>query len=362
MEIAKFDIGLISVPLRRPFKTALRTVDSVNDIIVRLETKSGIVGFGEAPPTGVITGDTKGAIIGALQDHISKAIIGAPADNLDEIMGRLDSSCLHNTSAKAAVDMAIYDIFAKSMNAPLYKVLGGYRNNIETDITISVNSPEEMAADSVSAVAEGYKVLKIKVGKEPARDIERIKKIREAIGYDTLIRIDANQGWKPKEAIRILRSMEDAGLNIELCEQPVIAHDVEGLKLVTDNSGIPILADESLFSPLDAMKIIRMRAADMLNLKLMKTGGIHNALKIISMAETNGMECMMGCMLEANVAVTAAVHLACAKKVFTKIDLDGPVLLKTNPVIGGASFNYRNITLSDAPGLGITDVEGVTYI
>ncbi|QZY54448.1 dipeptide epimerase [Crassaminicella profunda] len=361
MKIKDIKIGAISVPLKKPFKTALRTVNSVNDVIVKVITDTGHIGYGEAPPTGVITGDTTGAIIGAIEDHIKKNLKGMDVENFEGIMKKLDQSVVKNTSAKAAVDIALYDLYGQVYKAPVYKLLGGYRKEIITDITISVNSPEEMARDSLEAVNLGYKTLKIKVGKDAQTDIERMKAIREAVGYDIALRIDANQGWAPKEAVYTLRKMEDAGLCIEFVEQPVAAHDFEGLKLVTDNISIPVLADESVFSPMDAMKIIQMRAADLINIKLMKTGGIHNALKICSIAEVYGVECMIGCMLEAKVSVTAAVHLAAAKSIITKIDLDGPVLCREDPVEGGAIFKDYKITLTDEPGFGFKDIHGVIY-
>ncbi|WIV13310.1 dipeptide epimerase [Proteiniborus sp. MB09-C3] len=361
MKITDIKLGHISVPLRKPFKTALRTVHSVEDVVVRIETDTGHVGYGEAPPTGAITGDTAGAIIGAIEDHIKKQLVGMNIENMEEIMLKLDKSIVKNTSAKAAVDIAVYDLYGQLYKAPVYKLLGGYRKEIVTDITISVNDPEEMARDSIEAINRGYRTLKIKVGMDSSLDLKRMKAIRAAVGYDIDLRIDANQGWTPKEAIHILRKMEDAGLNIELVEQPVPGHDIEGLKLVTDNVSIPVLADESVFSPRDAMTIIQMRAADLVNIKLMKTGGIHNALKICSAAEIYGIECMIGCMLEAKISVTAAVHLAAAKSIITKIDLDGPILCREDPVDGGAIFEDYRITLTDAPGFGFKEIHGVTY-
>lgn len=356
MKITDVKIKRISVPLRTPFKTALRTVESVEDVIVEIYTNTGDIGFGEAPPTGVITGDTIGSIIGAIEDHIKKSIMGMDVENLEAIMHKLNGCIVKNTSAKAAVDIALYDLYGKLYKAPLYKLLGGFRNEITTDITISVNEPEEMVRDSIDAVKRGYTTLKIKVGKDSEKDIERMKAIRQAIGYDVNLRIDANQGWKPKEAVKVLRKVEDAGLQIEFVEQPVIAHDVDGLKFVTDNVSIPVLADESIFSPMDALNILQKRAADLVNIKLMKTGGIYNALQICSLAEMYGVECMVGCMLEAKVSVTAAVHLACAKSIITKIDLDGPVLCKEDPINGGAIFNESKIVLPDEPGLGIKSI------
>lgn len=362
MKITDIRIGEISVPLKTPFKTALRTVNSVEDIIVEVHTDTGNIGYGEAPPTGVITGDTKGSIIGALNDHIKKNIIGMDIENFEEIMIKLDRCIVKNNSAKAAVDIALYDLYGQMLNAPIYKILGGYRNEIITDITISVNDPEEMARDSIDAIRRGFKTLKIKVGKDAATDIQRMKAIRNAVGYDVQLRIDANQGWKPKEAVKALRKMEDEGLDIEFVEQPVEAHDIDGLKFVTDNVSIPVLADESVFSPMDALKILQKRAADFVNIKLMKTGGIYNALKICSVAEIYGVECMIGCMLEAKVSVNAAVHLAAAKSIITKIDLDGPVLCSEDPVEGGSVFDEYKITLNNDPGFGIKGIDGMRYI
>jgi len=362
MKITDIRLGKISVPLRVPFKTALRTVESVEDIIVEIHTDTGNIGYGEAPPTGVITGDTTGSIIGAIKDHIKKSLIGKNIEEFENIMITLNECILKNTSAKAAVDIALWDLYGQLYNAPIYKLLGGRRKSITTDITISVNNPEEMVRDSIEAVKRGYDTLKVKVGKDSKKDIERLEAIRKAIGTDINIRIDANQGWKPKEAVHILRSMEDKGLNIEFVEQPVTAHDLDGLKYVKDNIAIPVLADESIFSPVDALKILEMGAADLINIKLMKTGGIYNALKICSIAELYGVECMIGCMLEAKISVNAAVHLACGKGIITKIDLDGPALCSEDPVIGGSVFNEKQITVSEEPGLGIKGIKKIIYL
>jgi len=362
LKITKIRLGEISVPLRTPFKTALRTVNSVEDIIVEIHTDTGNIGYGEAPPTGVITGDTKGSIISAIRDHIEKAIVGMDIENFEEIHLKLEKSLVKNTSAKAAVDIALYDLYGQLYQAPVYKLLGGFRKEIITDVTISVNDPEEMAKDSLDAVQRGFKTLKIKVGKDANRDLERMKMIRKAVGYDVQLRIDANQGWTVKEAVKTLRRMEDEGLDIELVEQPVIAHDIAGLKYVTDNVSIPVLADESVFSPLDALTILQERAADFINIKLMKTGGIYNALKICSAAEIYGVECMIGCMLEAKVSVNAAVHLAAAKSIITKVDLDGPVLCSEDPIDGGSIFEEYKITVNDDPGFGIERINKIRYL
>lgn len=357
MKITEVRLGMISVPLRVPFKTALRTVNSVEDVVVEIHTDSGEVGYGEAPPTGVITGDTTGAIIGAIRDHIAKAIIGRDVDEFEDLMIAVQKSTVHNTSAKAAVDMALWDLYGQLYKIPVYKMMGGAKKHITTDITISVNDPDVMVKDAVDAIERGYDCLKVKVGKETDKDIARLAAIRQVVPKNTLIRIDANQGWTPKEAVRILNGMQEKGLDIEFVEQPVKGHDIEGLKFVTERSYVPVLADESVFSAEDALKIMQMGAADMVNIKLMKCGGLYNALKIASAAEVYGVECMIGCMLEAKISVNAAVHLACAKQIITKIDLDGPVLCSEDPIIGGAVFDEKTITVSDDPGLGIKGIE-----
>ena len=364
MKITEVRLGKISVPLRTPFKTALRTVCSVEDVIVEIRTDDGRIGYGEAPPTGPITGDTTGAIIGAIQDHIAKSIIGMDVDDFEDVMQKVQKSIVGNTSAKAAVDMALWDLYGQKYGIPVYKLMGGARKNITTDITISVNDPETMVRDSLIALDRGYDCLKMKVGINPEMDVARLKAVRQAVGNDVTIRIDANQAWTPKQAVKILNAMQEQGLQIELVEQPVHAHDLEGMKYVTERSYVPVLADESLYSPADAATILRMGAADLLNIKLMKCGGLYNALKICTLAEVYGVECMIGCMLEAKISVNAAVHLACAKKVITKVDLDGPVLCSEDPILGGAVFNEKDITVSDAPGLGILGVENgrITYI
>ena len=347
MKITQVKLGRISTPLRVPFKTALRTVSSVEDVIVELHTDTGAVGYGEAPPTGVITGDTTGAIIGAIRDHIAPAILGRGLDEFEDLTAAVQKALVHNTSAKAAVDMALWDLLGQKYSAPVYRMLGGARSNIVTDITISVNPPEEMARDARTAIQRGYDCLKVKVGIDPELDVARLAAVREAVGKDVKLRIDANQAWNAKQAVRILDQMQEKGLDIEFVEQPVPAADLEGMQYVTRHASVPVLADESVFSPADALRIMQTGAADFVNIKLM-----------------NGVECMIGCMLEAKISVNAAVELACAKKIITKVDLDGPVLCSEDHILGGAVFDEKNITVSDAPGMGIQGfVPGkVTYL
>jgi L-alanine-DL-glutamate epimerase-like enolase superfamily enzyme len=261
------------------------------------------------------------------------------------------------------MEIAIYDLWAQLHQVPLYQKLGGGASVLRTDITISVNDVGTMVADATNAVALGYRALKIKLGKDAHLDIGRVMAIHAAVGADIELRLDANQGWTAEQAVRILSALEGAGVQPELVEQPVPARDLDGMCHVTERVSTPVMADESVFSPADALEVIRRRAANIINIKLMKAGGISGALRIADIAAEHGMTCMIGCMLESSVSVAAAAHVAAARSaVITKVDLDGPSLCQYNPVEGGASFSGPEIALAEAPGLGIhhvRDVEGL---
>jgi o-succinylbenzoate synthase len=359
MKITDVRLGRVRVPLKTPFKTALRTVDAVEDIIVSIHTDSGHVGYGEAAATAVITGDTHGSIIEAVGRIIGPRLIGEDVVNLNRIVRLVQTALERNTSAKAAVEIAIYDLWGQLYGAPLYRMLGGGEPVITTDITISVDHIDKMVSDSLSAVARGFESLKIKVGKDIGLDVERVKAVHAAVEGRALLRLDANQGWTAKQAVHAMHALEDAGVHLDLLEQPVPARDLAGLKYVSDRIKTPVMADESVFGPLEVIELIEQRAADIINIKLMKTGGISNAVRIADIAAMYGVECMIGCMIETSISVAAAVHLAIAKSdVITRVDLDGPSLCAFDPVDGGVTFNEAEISVSEAPGLGIRAIRG----
>jgi len=354
---------MLNVPLKTPFKTAMRTVSEIEDVVVIMETDTGHTGYGSAPATAVITGDTHGSIIEAIGKVISPALMGREIADLNNLTNSIQSSIVRNYSAKAAVEMAVYDLFGQLYGAPLYKLLGGGDNVITTDITISVDYIDKMVEDSVAAIELGFETLKIKVGKDPALDIERIKAIYAAVNERALIRLDANQGWTPKQTVSVLRALEESGVRLELVEQPVRGDDIEGMKYVTERIHTPVMADESSFGPKEAIELIRMRAADIINIKLMKTGGISNAIKIADIAGIYGVDCMIGCMLESSIGVAAAAHIAVAKaSVITMVDLDTPALGKYDPVSSGVQFSNAEITITDLPGLGISKIDNLTML
>ena len=358
MIIKSIKIGTVKAPLITAFKTALRTVEYIEDIVVIIETESGNKGFGEAPPTLAITGESLASIQSAIE-FIARQLIGKKIADFNQLITIVQQAMVKNTSAKAAVEIALYDLFAQSMNQPLYRLLGGNQTQLKTDLTISVDSTEKMVADSLDAVKRGFDELKIKVGKNLDADVASIKAIHKAVGVGIKLRLDVNQGWTVKESLYAIKEIERAGIKLDFVEQPVKAEDIDGMIAITSQVLSPILADESIFSPKDAIEVITKNAADIVNIKLMKTGGISNALKIIQIADIYNVPCMIGCMLETSISVTAAAHLACAyPHIITRIDLDGPALCAENPIVGGIEMSGSTIKLAETNGLGIQSVKG----
>ncbi|MBU8787230.1 MULTISPECIES: dipeptide epimerase [Bacillus] len=358
MKITGIHTYRIAVPLVKPFKTALRTVHTAEAVIVKMSAENA-AGWGEAPPTAVITGETLDSIESAIKEVFAPALTGRSLLRAEAIFHDIGKLISGNTSAKAAVDMAVYDCLSQMCGLPLYQFLGGYRREMETDFTVSVNDPDEMGEDAAGYEKAGFRTLKVKVGKDDIEtDLARIREIRRRTGPGVKLRLDANQGWTPKQAIRAIKKMEDEGLEIELVEQPVHKGDLAGLKRVTDAVDTLIMADESVFSPEEAFQVLKTRSADLINIKLMKAGGIKRALQINAIAEACGVECMAGSMIETRLGITAAAHFAASQKNVTRFDFDAPLMLNEEIVEGGVSYAGSRIVIPDAPGLGITDVKG----
>ena len=256
-----------------------------------------------------------------------------------------------------AIDMACYDLLGKKAGMPVYKLLGGHKNFIETDMTVGIDTPEVMAAKAKKHVADGFDTIKTKVGTSFDEDLARVKAIREAVGDDVKIRVDANQAWGAKEAVRLIERLNE--YNLELVEQPVPYHDIAGLEYVTKHSIVPIMSDESCFNSKDALRLVERRAIDYLNIKLMKCGGIREALKINAICESAGIEVMLGCMAEeSNLGITAAASLGAATKNITRADLDAIFTLTDMPFKGGVIVeDTKKLVLPEVPGFGFIGFE-----
>ncbi|MDD8020787.1 MAG: dipeptide epimerase [Acidobacteriota bacterium] len=349
MKIKKIEIFNFDIPLIEPFHIAIGTMTAANDVLVKIITDSGLYGLGESCPFAPITGETQASNIAAAR-AIREILMGKDPLAIELLMEQIGNIVHANPGAVAAFDMALYDLLGKVANLPLYRLLGGYRSSFETDITSGLNTPEKMVASVKDGLARGYRQIKIKVGEDPDLDVRRVKMVREAIGPDIPLRIDANQGWSVPQAISALKRMEP--FNVQFVEQPVLASDISGLKAVRQQSPIPIMADESLFLPSDSTKLIREEACDYFNIKLMKAGGLLNSLKIAQVAAAANIQCMVGCMLESKLGLTAAAHLVASQKNIIFADLDGNSEHQVDPVIGGIKVEKGTIHLPDGPGLG----------
>ena len=352
MKIEQITWNTVGCGLKKPFKTSLRTLDYLTAIQVVITADSGERGIGGCAPTAAITGETLGSLDAALS-IIAENLRGVEVAGVAKPIEILHTCMKGNSSAKAAVDIALYDLYTRSLGIPLYTFLGGARNRQTSDLTISLNSVDEMIADAVKAVEDGFTELKLKVGGDPDEDIERILKIREALGREAKLRLDANQGWSPRDTVRIINTIQKRGADIDFIEQPVTAEDLKGMRYVRERITIPLVADESLFSPQDALRIIENDAADGLNIKLMKCGGIHEALKILAIAETAGLFCMIGSMMESHAGVTAAAHLGASYPIIKYTDLDIPLLCSEKTEKGGIIYDGAKIRFTDVPGLGM---------
>lgn len=362
MKISSFRIGRLRIPLITPFKTALRSVDAIDDRVLCLGTDAGIVGWGSAAATAKITGETHASIVAAWREHLLPGLLGRPLDDgLDSLCEALQSAMVGNTSAKAAVDMALHDLAAQAAGQPLAAWLGGGTVELATDVTISVDTPQKMLADSEAALERGFSALKLKVGQDARSDLDRLRRLHDALADRASLRIDANQGWSAALAVEVLQALEAEGRRFEFLEQPVPARDVAGLAFIRERIATPLLADESVFSLDDAQRVIDAGAADLINIKLMKTGGLRTATRIAALARRHGLGCVVGCMLESPIGVAAAAHFAAANGI-RRVDLDPPALARHNPVAGNVLFDGAAIRFLPTPGLGIREVAGLELL
>lgn len=350
MQITKTEIYKYSIPMV-PFTIATGTMNFAQNILIKIHTNEGIIGFGECSAFPMIAGETQATCFEMAKSfaHLWK---NKNPLQIEERLQELDWFIAGNYTAKSAFDLALYDIAAKNINLPLYKYLGGEKRKIESDLTIGIGTPLEMANKAIEFVQKGVNIIKVKLGKRPVEDIDRIKAIRDAIGYKTAIRIDANQGWSYEEAVEALSSL--GKFDIQFCEQPMRTYNNHRLPELMEISPIKIMADESVFTHYDAEEIIRNKACHYINIKFAKSGGINEALKIDAVAEKNNIVCMMGGMLESRVALTAKVHFAMAHKNIQFYDLDTCLLgHKIDPVIGGVKYEGMHLKLSDSIGIGV---------
>jgi L-alanine-DL-glutamate epimerase-like enolase superfamily enzyme len=354
MKITHTDIYRYSIPMT-PFTIATGTMTFAQNLFIRIHTDEGLYGVGECSAFPMIVGETQSTCFVMAQDF---AALWKGKDPLaiDSRMQELHLFTARNSTVKSAFDMALYDLAAKAANLPLYKFLGGNEPRyMETDLTIGIGSVEEMAATARAYVAKGVRTIKIKLGKDPDTDIERVKAIRTAVGADIKLRIDANQGWDYDGALKVLSSLAD--LDIQFCEQPMRTYNDRLLPLLKQVSPVPIMADESVFDHRDALRLMDTDSCHYVNIKLSKSSGILEAMEINRVCEERNIPCMIGGMLESRLALTACAHFATASPNVQYFDMDTCLIghLK-DPVTGGIQYKNYQVILPGGIGLG-ADVE-----
>ncbi|GAB3313983.1 L-Ala-D/L-Glu epimerase [Larkinella ripae] len=350
MNITRIEIFKYNIPLKAPIAISLGTIDNARNLLIRIHA-DGLIGWGEGSPFWMIVGETQETGFAAAQDF-ARLLIGRNALDTEGNLNRLDAYLPNNPTIKSAFDMALYDLASQAARLPLYAFLGGERFSLVTDETIYINTPERMATDAIRIKEQGGLAIKVKLGTNQRDDIRRVEAIREAVGDAIPIRTDANQGWDYVTARTVLKTIQD--WNIEYCEQPVKHWAIADLKRLRQHTSVPIMADESLFSPRDALRLAQDDAVDYFNIKLSKSGGIFNAQKINAIAEAAGIPCMIGCMSESRLAITAKAHFASARRNVRFYDLDAPFEHASNPVLGGVTYHGYEIELPTEPGLGAT--------
>lgn len=349
MKISHAVIHRFSIPME-PFVIATGTMDYAQNTLIQLHTDSGIYGVGECSAFPMIVGETQDTCL-VLAREFARLWKGKDPLAIEDRLTELDAFIARNPTIKSAFDMALYDLAAKHAGLPLYRYLGGVVRNIVTDITVGIASPAQMADKALAFKNQGAEVLKVKLGKEPEADIARIQAIRDAIGQEIPLRIDANQGWDYGQAIKALRGLE--ALDIQFCEQPMRSYNDHLLPKLRAETAIPIMADESCYDHRDAIRLATQGACDYINIKFAKSGGIAEAMRIQRDAATYGVPCMIGGMLESRIALSAKVHFAYSAPNVQFFDMDTCMIGHLeDPVVAGVQFNGYRLSLPELPGIG----------
>ena len=354
--VREIEIIHLRLPLHEPFVIAYASYADVDSVLVRIVAADGTVGWGEATPDPNVTGETVEGTIATLRHALAPAVLGHDARNREAIGHALDARVEGVPAAKAAIDIALHDLVGHAHGLPVWALLGGRtKESLTISRVVSVKDPDAMAADAAAHVADGFRTVKLKVAAEanPALDIRRLAAVREAVGPDIGIKVDANQGWRTAAvAIAAIRGMTASAP--DYIEQPVAWWDLDGLAEVRRQTGLAIMIDEGCHGPREMQRVVALRAADLVNIKLMKCGGLTRATTLNAIAETAGIVAQVGTMVESSIASAAGLHLALARANVHTVEMGGPLMLAED--IGNAAtwYDRDQIRVPDRPGLGIT--------
>lgn len=350
MQIDRVTIHQYEIPLEEPFVTALKPIPELERVLVEVETNDGIVGLGEGAPAYEVTGETQGSTAAVLQEVLGPLVLNSDPLAIERIVSEMRALVDGSPAAHAAIEIALQDIRGKQAGMPVYQLLGGDAelSSLDAPKVLSIKDPDEMAADAEAALAEGYKQIKIKVGEDPETDRKRVQAIEERVPENVSLKADANQGWNDaKTAMSALSGMTN---RLDVIEQPVAKENVDDLVALRDRIDIPVMPDESVETASDALNLIERGAGDIFNIKLMKTGGITEAVRLNAVAEADNRPVQIGSMVEGHVGTAAGVHFAAAFGNVVWNEMVGPFMTTTG--ITNLRTDLPRIH-ADGPGLGV---------
>jgi L-alanine-DL-glutamate epimerase-like enolase superfamily enzyme len=351
VRIVRVEAWSVALALTEPYTIAYETVSACTNVFLRLETSSGQVGYGVAAPDPGVTGEDAVRTEELLNGPVASLVQFEDAFLRHRILDRIKQAFPKNPSARAAVDMALLDLLGRVTGQPVWRLLGGYRPGMLTSYTISIYPPEETVRRSQEAVMRGFKALKLKGGSDVERDVEAVLRVRERVGPHVELRFDANQGYDADEARVLIERVAKADL--ELIEQPTPRGDLAMLGAATAAIPIPVMADESLMSLLDCFRLAKDDLVDMVNVKLMKVGGLEEAMLVDAVAQAAHLETMVGCMDECELSIAAGLHFALSRENVRYADLDGHFDLVGDPTAGCVTFEDGALWPVDRPGFGL---------
>ncbi len=347
MQIVDVSVFRRDYQLRNPSVVAYESVEVAPNLVVRVELENGLVGWGNAAPDEHVTGENADGVERTLNQVLKPFLLGQCAHRIEAIWPQICQLAPKQPTAVAAIDIALYDLLGKTAGLPLCQLLGSAKSKIETTVTLSIEDLQTTLARAKDFQAQGFRALKIKCGLNPKDDIERVRQVRKVVGSQMRLTLDANQGYSVTEALRVMEAVKDC--HIEFVEQPVAANDLEALRELCQRSPIPVMADESVLSAADVLKT----PAPLVNLKLMKTGGITGALKANAVAEARGIRAMVGCMDESRISMAAAAHFALAMNNVIYADLDGHIDIIADVAEQGILIKNGFVETENEAGLGL---------
>ena len=353
MKITNVKLWTEHFELSRPYTIAYETIEVVENQFVRIDTEDGLFGIGAASPAPEVTGEGIDDCRKALKTHLEPLLLGRDVRHLNALVRKLHELMPATPAARAAIDMALYDLLAKHFKMPLVDMLGRAYRSLPTSVTIGIESIQDSIETAQEYLRRGFRILKVKIGKSLENDCERLHKLRESVGQQTTIRVDINQGYSADEYADFIEKTQS--LDLEFIEQPLEAFDVDSMRQLSKRIRSKTAADESLIDASDALNYTcPPQPFGIYNIKLMKCGGIYPALQIAVIAQCGGIELMWGCNDESIVAISAALHAALATPGTRYLDLDGSLDLARDIVKGGFVLKEGELSVTDNPGLGVT--------